>query len=270
MDDVEFASGQKQPRYQLDESFYDRVRAAKPGYVLVDKFDVPPLSGRGFIVTKGQTFRFVTVEGPQIGDVALWNSDDPGEYFGATRTWVLEGFVINVGTRLWSDVPRLRPMETCIEDTVVFEPPDSLYHNSDSRTHCTSEQWEMQTGVAGLNSCHLNFLQAIEPFGLKEENIHDNFMVHQKRYLEPQTGRSHATRGDSKPGDYVEFYAEIDLLVALSTCPLGDALRDVGTGQGEAHPMGVEVYDTGIEPKESPMWADWRPGWKGKWIPPLS
>ena len=101
-------------------------------------------------------------------------------------------------------------------------------------------------------------------------HIHDNFMVHQKTYVEAQTGTVRAARGDSKPGDYIEFYAEIDLLVALSACPLGDALRDVVTGRGEAHPMGVEVYETGIEPREFPMWTDWRPGWKGKWTPPQS
>ena len=264
----QIADRRMRPPFRLDTTFYDEVRAARPRFELVDKFDVPPSSGRGFHAKKGQVFRFVTVEGPQVGDVAMWNSHDAREYFAAARTWVLEGFLISVGTRLWSDVSWLRPMGTCIEDTVVSDPPDSGYHHSDSRTHCTSEQWEMQTGVAGLDSCHLNFLQAIEPFGLKEENIHDNFMVHQKTYIDPQRGRVHVARSDSKPGDHIEFYAETDLLVAVSACPNGDGLRNVATGEGEAHPLGVEVYETGIQPREFPKHADWRPTWTGRWILP--
>ncbi len=255
------------PRFALDQSFYQKVRVSKGQDMPVDKFEVPPFSGRGLKVTKGQTFRLVTVEGPQIGDVALWNAHNVEEYFGATRTWTIDGFIINVGTRLWSNVPWLRPMATCIEDTVVIEPPDSGYHHSDSRTHCTSEVWELRTGVSGLDSCHLNFLQAIEPFGLDETNIHDAFMVHQKTYVDPQRGRTHVTRGDSKPGDYIEFYAEMDLLVAVSACPAGDGLRDIATGKGEAHPLGVEVYESGIQPREFPKWTDWRPNWTGKWVP---
>ena len=257
---------QKQPKYQLDKSFYDKVRAAKPQYKLVDKFELPPFRGRGFHMTKGQSVRFVTVEGPQVGDVAFWNTHNTDEIFSATRTWVIEGFVINVGTRLWSQTPWLRPMATCIEDTVVVQPPYDSYHHSDARSHCTTEEWEMTTGIPGLNSCHVNLLEAIEPFGLNESNIGDNIMVHQKTTVDPKKGGASVTKGDSKPGDYIEFYAEMDVLVALSVCPIGDGTRVV-TPTGQAHPLGVEIYDTGFEPLVFPGFTDWRPNWKGKWLP---
>ena len=79
-----------QPPFAFDESFYGKLRTAKAQYKLVEKFDVAPFSGRGLDVKKGQTFRFVTVEGPQIGDVTLWNSHNVEEYFAASRTWVME------------------------------------------------------------------------------------------------------------------------------------------------------------------------------------
>jgi uncharacterized protein YcgI (DUF1989 family) len=120
-----------------------------------------------------------------------------------------------------------------------------------------------------MNSCHLNLLQAIEPFGLKEEDIqNDTFMVHQKTYVDPVSGKTDVIRGDSKPGDYVEFYAELDLIVALSACPMGEGAHIAKPGEEIGHPLGVEVYDTRIQPKEFPKWTDWRPTWKGKWIPP--
>ena len=257
-----------QPRYQLDKAFYDRVRAARPNIKLVEKFNIPGRSGRGLHVKKGQTFRFVTVEGPQIGDVTFWNAHNSKEYFNATRTWAVEGFVIGVYSRLWSEVPWFRPMATCVEDTVIPNPEHVDYHHHYTRTHCTTELWEMYTGEPGLNSCHLNFLQAIEPYGLKEEDIHDNFMVHQKTYVDPVSGRTNVIRGDSRPGDYVEFYAEMDLLVGVSACPNGEGDRKVRLGHEIVHPLRIEVYEMGIQPKEFPKWTDWRPTWTGKWIPP--
>lgn len=270
MAEIEYVAGIRHPRYQVDQAFYQKVLAAKTDYKLVEKFTVPHQSGRGFHVKQGHAFRFVTIDGPQIGDVNLWNAHDSKEFLCGTRTWIVNGFVIKVGSQLWSEVPYFRPMATCIEDTIITDTSQHPYHHSDVRSHCTSELKEMITGQGGLNSCHMNFLQAIEPFGLKEEDIHDTLMVHQKTWVDAETGRVHVTRGDSKPGDYTEFYAEMDLLVALSVCPGGD-----GTGTGKStgdalRPLGVEVYDTGIQPKKFPGWYDWRPGWKGEWMPPES
>ena len=50
----------------------------------------------------------------------------------------------------------------------------------------------------------------------------------------------------AKPGDFFEFFAEIDILCALSTCPGGD-LSVWGWGTSDemlncCRPLGVEVY----------------------------
>jgi uncharacterized protein YcgI (DUF1989 family) len=256
---------EKHPKYVLDKTFYDRVRAAQDKFTPVGRLRVPPRSGVGFTLKKGHAVRFITPDGPQIGDVALWHVDNKKEFFSATLTWVVEGFVIRPDVRLWSNVPYFRPMATCLRDTVEPRPRNSKFHHHDCRTHCTSELLEMKTGQPGLNSCHVNFLQAIEPFGLEEEDIHDNFMVHQKTYVDPKGGRVYVMRGDSKPLDFIEFYAEIDLLVALSVCPSGDG----SAWPGKVHrPLEVEIYDTGIAPMDFPRWTDWRPGWKGRWQAP--
>src|SRR5699024_11240170 len=54
----------------------------------------------------------------------------------------------------------------------------------------------------------------------------------------------------ARPGDHFEFFAEIDLLCALSTCPGGDlSVRMFGPGAASTqeqlahcHPLGVEVF----------------------------
>jgi uncharacterized protein len=257
------------PAYQLDKGFYDRVRAAKPRYQLVDKLIIPPLTARGFIVKRGQTFRIIQERGPQAAVVALWNAKNPKEFYNPMRSRVPEGVFMTVYTRLWSEIPWFRPMATCVEDTVIAEPPETGFrHHWLVGSHCSPDIIEMRTGHGGLPSCHLQLLEAIKPFGLSEEDIHDNVNLFQKMRLDPKDGKLYAARMDSREGDYVEFYVEIDLLVAVSVCPRGDNTRDWITPEDSTVlPLGVALYDTGVEPKEFPKRTDWRQGWTGKWVP---
>jgi uncharacterized protein len=252
----------QQPPYQLDKAFYDRIREAKSRYRLADKFVIPPYSGRAVIVSKGQTFRVSQQEGAQIGDVALWNAHNPKEFFSSTRTWAMEGWFLRPYSRLWSNVPWFRPLATCVEETLDTRRVNDDYHHHHVATHCAPELAEMFYGRAGLNACRLNLLQAIEPFGLTEQNLYDNIDIFQKFRLDPLTGRYHLAVGDGEPRDYIEFYAEMDLLVAVDPCPMGDGTNDwTKPGGVVVRSLGVEVYDTGIEPPQFPMWTDWRRTW---------
>ncbi len=260
----------KRPASRVDRGFYDKVRASRSQDKLVDKFVIAPYSGRGFVVKKGQTFRVIEETGPQIGAVAFWNAHNPKESFFAAGTFAQEGVFVKLYDRMISDVPWRRPMMTCMEDTVVTEPPDDQYHHHPVGTHCSPETVQMRFGVAGLNACRLNLLQAIEPFGLGEKDLHDSISVHQKVYLEPKTGKILIMCGDGKPGDYIEFYVEMDLVVGVSVCPYGDGSANpmMYKEEGVVRSLGIEIYDTGIEPKAFPALTDWRPTWTGRWLPP--
>jgi len=240
-----------QMEFEVDRAFYDTVRAAKRN--LIDKFVIAPFNGRGFLVKQGQTFRVIQEQGPQVGDVAFWNSHDPTETLSCLRTWEVEGWFIEIYNRLWSDVPRLRPMATCIEDTVEATRDGYRAHHHFLASHCTPEQQEMRSGIAGLNACRVNFLQAIEPFGLDETHLLENIDVFTQFIIDPLTGKFSGARTDTKKGDYIEFYAEIDLLVAVSVCPAGDYSQ---VASKSVLPLGVEIHETGIEPKASPCWAN--------------
>ena len=260
--------GSKYSRLKLDREFYDKLLAARSTFKLAEKFTIAPNTGRGFVVQKGHTFRVVESEGPQIADVAFWSAQEPKlEYFSPCRTLHLEEMFIRPYSRLWSEVPRFRPIATCIEDTVDTVRAEEGWHHHFLGSHCTPEMWEMTAGQTGLNACHLNLLQAVEPFGLKEIDIRDNVNVHQKARVDGVTGLMHYTGIDVKKRDYIEFYAEIDLLVAVSVCPSGDGARaPEEASKILLNPIGIEIYDSGITPKEFPAWTDWRPTWQGKWM----
>jgi uncharacterized protein YcgI (DUF1989 family) len=256
------------PRYALDRRFYAELRNGNPNYKLIDRLIIPPRNGRGFAVSKGQTIRIVTVDGPQVSDVAFWSADDPKEFFDASRTAAVEGWFVKRFSRLWSQVPYFRPIATCIEDTVVQRDTETGFRHHFIGTHCAPEVYELRHGRAGLNACHLMILQGIEPFGLKEENILHNVNVHQKVRIDSETGLLYCAMSDAKPGDYVEFYAEVDILVSCSICPNGPGLNEgLAPETDELHPVGIEIYDTGTQPKDFPGWTDWRKTWNGKWVP---
>ena len=49
--------------------------------VMVDKLVVPPREAATFTVSAGNFFRIVSTEGPQVGDLNLWNRDNLDEHF---------------------------------------------------------------------------------------------------------------------------------------------------------------------------------------------
>ena len=254
------------PRYAVDNAFYDRVLAKKPEYKQVDSIVIPPHNGGGLKVKAGHTFRFVVIEGTQVSDVGVWNANNPNEGLDGTRTSSCEGFFAQRYSRMWSNMPYFRPLATCIEDTVDQKDIDLGFHHHFYGGQCCPEIYEIRHGIPGLNSCYLMLLQAIEPLGLKEEHIRNCLMVHQKVRLDTVTGIRYCIDADGKPGDYVEFYAEMDLVVAASTCPNGPGFQDGTDPEHDVlRPIGIEVYDTGIEPKPFPGWYDWRKTWTGRW-----
>jgi hypothetical protein len=57
-----------------------------------------------------------------------------------------------------------------------------------------------------------------------------------------------------RPGDFIELFAEIDLLAALSTCPGGDCGAGHSSDAAQCYPLRVEIY----RPREDSL-ANWRP-----------
>ena len=207
---------------------------------------IPVQSGKGFSVDKGQVFRIIQVEGPQIGDVWLFNRNDTSEHFMGHTTFLHEGAYPKQFSQFWSCMPNVRPMATMLlEHSGEPKLPDNFNNHVVLGAHCTSNQWEMLSGVKDHNSCHANGIQAVKPFGLGEpEIIHDNFMVFQPSFIQAD-GSGDSVPSQSQPGDYVEFYADMDLIVAVSACPVGDYAVPISDPENiTTRPLGFEIYAT--------------------------
>jgi len=68
------------------------------------------------------------------------------------------------------------------------------------------------------------------------------------------TGQYFMKASPVRPGDYLEFFAEIDLLGALSACPGGDCGSEHTSDTAPCHPLLVEAF----APKEGAL-AGWQP-----------
>ncbi len=62
-----------------------------------------------------------------------------------------------------------------------------------------------------------------------------------------ETGQYFMKASPVRPGDYIEFVAEIDLLGGLSACPGGDCCTEHSSDHAACHPLLVEVF-AGDEP----------------------
>ena len=56
------------------------------------------------------------------------------------------------------------------------------------------------------------------------------------------TGQYFMKASPVRPGDYIEFFAEIDLLGALSACPGGDCSTKHSSDSARCYPILVEIF----------------------------
>jgi uncharacterized protein len=88
-------------------------------------------------------------------------------------------------------------------------------------TRCDPYVNQLITGESFDFHCHSNICRAILKHGLTEFDVHDVLNVFQVTGLDLD-GRYFMRKSPAVPGSYIEFFAEMDLLCALSTCPGGD------------------------------------------------
>ena len=217
---------------------------------LVKSLVVPIRSGRALEVRAGHICRITALEGPQVGDLNIWNLHNPRERFWASRTRQLHAAHVTTFDRLWSCLPYLRPLVTITGDSLAGQGnPSRLGRVHDLLgTRCDPYVNRMLSGESFDYHCHSNITRAVIPYGLTELDVHDVLNVFQVTGLNNDDQYFMGTC-PAKKGDFFEFFAEIDILCALSTCPGGDLSRwawaknEGGDPMLETcRPLGVEIY----------------------------
>ena len=220
----------------------------------IDEVIVPPRDARTFNVPKGHFFRIVSIEGPQVGDLNLWNANDLNERFFSGKTRALHATHVTTGNRLWSTLPALRPMATITHDTLGwygFDEYGGSVHDVIG-TRCDPYTNRLLSGGDYHYCCHSNLTRALAGAkGLKfleaEPFVHDVLNVFMCTGFTADTHQYFMKASPVRPADFLEFFAEIDLLGGLSACPGGDCSTEHSSDTAACYPLKVEVFRPDLE-----------------------
>jgi uncharacterized protein YcgI (DUF1989 family) len=234
----------KLPAY--DAAFYENARA---GMAKIGETIVPPREGRAFDVPAGHFFRIVSIEGAQVGDLNLWSAGNLAERFFSGKTRALNATHVTTGSRLWSALPYLRPMATVTYDTLAwygFDADGAGVHDVIG-TRCDPYTQRLISGSDYHHCCHSNLTRALAerarlPLSEAEPQIHDVLNVFMCTGYERASHRYFMKASPVRPGDFIEFFAEIDLIGALSACPGGDCGSSHSSDAARCHPLKVEIF----------------------------
>jgi len=229
-----------------DSSLYEAARA---DIKLIDKVTVAPRDAETFHVPAGHFFRITCPEGPQVGDLNLWNTNDLNERFFSGKTRALHGTHVSTGDRLWSNLPHMRPMATITHDTLDWYGWDEFGGSVHDviGTRCDPYTGVILAGHEYHYCCHSNLTRALsQTKGISldeaEPHVHDVLNVFMCTGFMPDTKQYFMKASPVRQGDYLEMFAEIDLLGGLSACPGGDCSSEHTSDVAQCHPLGVEIY----------------------------
>lgn len=179
-----------------------------PGTVLEDKV-IGPRGHHAAEVKKGEVVRIVDLEGQQVADFLCFNLDRLEEKLSPPNTLLLNGSILpKLGYGLFSD--EAARMMTITADTCGV-------HDMIAGA-CSRFTNEVRYGEKGLPNCRDNFAAALTPWGIEWKQIPYNINVFMNCPVEPD-GTYGIELPESKAGDYVDFTADMDVLVAMSNCP---------------------------------------------------
>lgn len=178
------------------------------GTILLDEI-VPPGEPWGKVISKGQMLRFIDLEGCQAIDFLCYNAANPEERYNAADTVKIQGNIfLHKGTKLYSGLGNV--LFTVVEDTCG-------YHDTIAGC-CSAETNVVRYGKHNTPNCRDNFLKILGQFELGRKDIVSNVNFFMHAPVLPD-GSMAVVDGVSKPGDYVDLRAEMDVLAVISNCP---------------------------------------------------
>lgn len=230
------------------------LRRARETLTKVEEVIVPPREGATFSVPKGHFFRILSIDGPQVGDLNLWNANDLSERFFSGKTRALHATHVTTGNRLWSTLPNLRPMATITHDTLGwygFDEFGGSVHDVIG-TRCDPYTNRLLSGGDYHHCCHSNLTRALAgakglSFAEAEPFVHDVLNVFMCTGFTADTHQYFMKASPVRAGDYIEFFAEIDLLGGLSACPGGDCSAKHSSDVAVCYPLKVEIFKPDME-----------------------
>jgi uncharacterized protein YcgI (DUF1989 family) len=164
---------------------------------LIYEIRIPAGHARAFEVKKSQFLTITDLEGQQVGDFIAFNKDNHEEKLSPVHT-----------------------RTSLIKDTVGSH--DLLL------AMCDERRYLVDYGVENHRSCLANFEEALKPYGISRNLIPDPVNIFQNTEIKPDR-RLVQKPCVSKAGDHIVFRALMDVIGAVSACPMD--LNPIGGGE---------------------------------------
>jgi uncharacterized protein YcgI (DUF1989 family) len=176
----------------------------------IARYHLEPQTGTSLQLTRGQVLRIIDPKGEQVSDIVAFARADTSERLSSGRSLDYNNAVyLTTGHILYSN--RSNPMFTILEDRVGKH--DFLL------TPCSPETFEiLYEDHQGYHpSCFENLAENLKQFGIAEDDILTTFNVFMNVDI-LQSGELRIGPPLSKPGDFVDLRAEMDLVVGATAC----------------------------------------------------
>jgi len=189
---------------------------------------IPAGTGLSLRLRRGQQLRVIDPEGGQSGDLVVF-SQAGDERLSNGRSIDYAGKVyLSTGDVLWSD--RSNKMLTIVADDAGRH--DFLY------APCSVEMYRMQYGMTGSPpNCYDNLCNALRQAGVTPDALMTPFNLFMNVQVLPD-GRLEFLPPKTRAGDSIVFRAEMDLAVAVTSCPCANC-----NGGAPPKPLAVEIID---------------------------
>jgi uncharacterized protein len=194
----------------------------------IARHHLEPQTGIGLHLERGQVLKIIDPRGEQVSDVVAFARADTSERLSSGRSLDYNNTLyLTTGHTLYSN--RSNPMLTILEDRVGKH--DFLL------TPCSPETFEiLYEGHEGYHpSCFENLSENLKRFGIARDDIPTTFNA----FMNVDILRSGELRIGpplSKPGDFVDLRAEMDLVVGVTACSAEKS------NNHSLKPIDLEVY----------------------------
>jgi uncharacterized protein len=178
------------------------------GNIQLDKV-LEPRDAIAFELKKGTTFRIIDMEGQQVADLIAFDMHNFVDKISIPNTILINKTIyLTKGHTLYST--HSEPLLRIVEDTCGKH---DLLAGS-----CSEGSNFFRYGVHGTPSCRSNFTRVLESYGITEDSMPYSLNVFMNVPV-MEDGTTLIKEPISKPGDYIDFIAEKDCLIAISNCP---------------------------------------------------
>jgi uncharacterized protein len=171
---------------------------------------VPAAEGRSIAASAGEYLSVVDLEGAQVADFVALQRDERRMAVSPHQTRSsLRRLTLRVGDRLVNQ--NREPVLEIVRDDVGVH--DLLF------CACSPALYRQRFGLTDHRSCRMNLLEALASYGVDELDLPDPVNLFMKTPPRPD-GEFDFHPAPSRPGDRIVFRCLVDVVAAVSSCPM--------------------------------------------------